>query len=382
MTTMRTAVMVHPSAELYGSDRMFAESAHALTEGGWRVVAVLPHEGPLAALLRDHGAEIVCCPTPVLRKAALRPAGLVRLLAEVVRSAVPMLRLLRKVAPDVVYVNTVTIPLWLVLARLWCGRVVAHVHEAEDDVPAVVRVALAAPLLAARVVVFNSNVSANTTVRSIPRLGRKMCLIYNGVAGPGEPPRRRGQRPGEPARLVLVGRLSPRKGSDVAIEAVQRLHQGGRRVRLDLFGSVFPGYEWFEDQLRARIAEAGLQDHVRLHGFAADIWQAYAGADIALVPSTKVESFGNASVEAQLAEVPVIVTDVPGLPETVSYGEYGTVAAAGDPDALAGAVRQLLDDWHRTREIATAAQRHARTRFAPEEYRNQILKIANELCDQ
>lgn len=373
--------MVHPSAELYGSDRMFAESAHALTEGGWRVVAVLPHEGPLAPLLRARGAEVVCCPTPVLRKAALRPAGLVRLLAEVARSAIPMLRLLREVAPDVVYVNTVTIPLWLVLARLWCGRVVAHVHEAEDDVPAVVRMALAAPLLAARVVVFNSDLSAGTTVRSIPRLARKMCLIYNGVAGPAEPPRH-AQRPGEPARLVLVGRLSPRKGSDVAVEAVRRLHRSGLEVSLDLFGSVFPGYEWFEDQLRERIAEAGLRDHVRLHGFAADVWHAYEGADIALVPSTKVESFGNASVEAQLAEVPVIVTDVPGLPETVSYGEYGRVVAAGDPDALAGAVRQLLDDWHRARETATAAQRHARLRFAPEEYRNQILKIANELCDR
>ncbi|MGH3432053.1 MAG: glycosyltransferase, partial [Thermocrispum sp.] len=130
--------MVHPSAELYGSDRMFAEAAVALAEAGWRVVVALPggcEHGELAVLLRDLGADVVFCPTPVLRKAALRPAGFARLLFDGLRAVRPMLRLARAVRPRAVYVNTVTVPLWLVLARLLRLPVLAHVHEAEDEVP-------------------------------------------------------------------------------------------------------------------------------------------------------------------------------------------------------------------------------------------------------
>src|SRR5690606_29077388 len=108
----RTALMVHPSVELYGSDRMFVESVAALIEHEWRVVVALPGEGDLARLLRGAGADVRLCPTPVLRKAALRPAGFARLALEAARAVRPMLRLARAVRPDAGYINTVTVPPW------------------------------------------------------------------------------------------------------------------------------------------------------------------------------------------------------------------------------------------------------------------------------
>jgi hypothetical protein len=172
-------------------------------------------------------------------------------------------------------------------------------------------------------------------------------------------------------RIVLVGRLSPRKGTDVAIEAIGKLK---RPVTLDVYGSVFAGYEWFEAQLRQRIAELGIADAVRLHGFRADVWPAYADADIALVPS-RVEPFGNTAVEAQLAGVPVIVTDAQGLPETVSGGKFGTIVPTDDPDALADAINALLDDWPAARATAIEAEANARTTFAPATYRKRLIEL-------
>ena len=125
----------HPSAERYGADRIFAESVRAFTEAGWQVTVTLPDDGELVPILREAGADVVFCPTPVLRKAALRPAGLCTLLADTARAIAPMTRLLRRVRPDLVYVNTVTVPAWLAMAKLLGKRVVAHVHEAEDAVP-------------------------------------------------------------------------------------------------------------------------------------------------------------------------------------------------------------------------------------------------------
>lgn len=375
MSGMPTAVMAHPSAELYGSDRMFAESVRALAGAGWRTVAVLPHSGPLVDELRQRGAQVEFCPTPVLAKAALRPAGLIRLAAQAIRALPAMLRVLRRHRPDLVFVNTVTIPLWLVLARGLGHRVVVHVHEAEDAAPRPIRMVLAAPLLAARIVVVNSRAALGTLERSLHRVGRKARLVYNGVIGPCAPV----DRPLRvlPERLVLVGRLSPRKGTDIAIEAVKRLHAAGHEVTLDLIGSVCDGYEWFERALIDQIDAAGLAGHVRLAGFTADVWAAYADADIALVPS-RVEPFGNVAVEAQLAGVPVIVSDAQGLPETVDGGRFGTVVPAEDPGALADAVVAMREDWARVQRTAAAAQEAAREKFSPERYRAVIADVVSE----
>ena len=369
---MKRVLCCHPSAERYGADRIFVESVLAFVEAGAQVTVTLPNEGDLVGVLREAGAEVVFCPTPVLRKAALRPAGLLRLLADTVRAIGPMAGLLRRVRPDLVYVNTVTVPAWLALAKLLGRRVVAHVHEAEDAVPGPIRTALALPLLAANLVLVNSEATAATVTRGVGALRRRIRLLYNGVAGPAQPPEPPAE-PRDPARIVLVGRLSPRKGTDVAIEAIGKLK---RPATLDVYGSVFAGYEWFETRLRQRIAELGLADVVRLHGFRADVWPAYAEADVALVPS-RVEPFGNTAVEAQLAGIPVIVTDAQGLPETVAGGRFGTIVPAEDPGALADAINALLEDWPATRATATEAQANARTAFAPATYRARLIGLVS-----
>ncbi|WP_232376146.1 glycosyltransferase [Amycolatopsis aidingensis] len=375
--TRRRALLAHASAELYGSDRVFLESVRALAEAGWQVTVTLPAAGPLEDALRRAGARVLRCPSPVLRKAALRPAGLARLLLDTARAVPPMVRLLREIRPELVYVNTVTVPLWLPLARLLGAAVVAHVHEAEEAVPAPVRFALAAPLLAAHRVVVNSLATGAVVVRALPRLRERTRLVYNGVPGPpARPPSP--PRHGEPARVLLVGRISPRKGTDTAVRALARLRERGRPVELEVLGSVFPGYEWFERRVRAEAERAGIAGSVRLGGFRDEVWEAYRAADVAIVPS-RVEPFGNTAVEAQLAGVPVVVTDAQGLPETVEGGRWGAVVPADDPDALAAAIAAVLDDHPAALARARAAREAARTRFGPRRYRAEILALATEV---
>ena len=76
-------------------------------------------------------------PTPVLRKTYLTPRGLLRLFALTARSIPAEVRVLREVRPDVIYVNTITQPLWLVLGRCLRIPVVCHVHEGEASMPRV-----------------------------------------------------------------------------------------------------------------------------------------------------------------------------------------------------------------------------------------------------
>lgn len=369
---MTTVLLAHASTELYGSDLQLVETAAGCVEAGADVVVVLPGDGPLAERMRSVGARVEMLDVPVLRKAYMTPRGMVTLTGHTVRALGPMVRLVRRVRPDTVLVNTLTIPVWLMAARLAGVAPVSHVHEAEADVPRVVRVALAAPQLLARKIVVNSQAARDVLVSAVPALGKRTQVVYNGVPEPADevPAPLEVRQAGEPARVVLVGRLSPRKGTDVALEAVARLRREDRDVRLTLCGSVFTGYEWYEDQLRERAAQADLAGAVDLLGYV-DPWEWFARADVVVVPS-RVEPFGNVAVQAMHAGKPVVVSRTQGLAEIVRDGETGRLVPPDDAEALAKAIAELLDDPARAGSMAEAGRQDAQERFGVQRYRAQM----------
>lgn len=349
---------------------MLLESVIAFLSQGWRVIVAVPNDGPLVPHLAETGAEVRVIENPVLRKAYLSLFGLIRCAWSLLQ-ALP--RVWRQVDPrqvDVVFVNTLTVPLWLTVARLRRIPVVCHVHEAEADEPKLVRLALVLPLLLARLIIANSAASRDVILRDLPRLKDRMLVVYNGFDGPARAKSPRQHLTGT-TRLILLGRISPRKGTDVAVAAVAQLVRLGCDVTLDLVGGVFPGYEWFERDVRAQIAAAGLADRVRWCGETPDQWGAFQAADIALVPS-RVEPFGNTAVEAMLAERPVVASATQGLVEIVDPRRTGELVPPGDSTALAGRIWSLMDDWPRALRLARRGRLEASRRFSRQNYRGAV----------
>jgi len=365
-------LVVHPGAELYGADRVLLESVAGLVTGAQVTVAV-PAPGPLVAELEVRGARVVVCRMPVLRKAALRPRGAMRLLADAVLGLVPALVLLRRHGSGGVYVNTLTLPSWPLLARLAGRHSLVHVHEAERSAPRLLRRALSvAPALADQVVV-NSHFTLDVLGEAAPQLRDRATVVLNGVPGPAGP-----ELTGT-LRLVVIGRLSPRKGPQVAVAALRELVARGVDARLTLVGSVFAGYEWFEAELREGIVTAGLTDRVELLGFQADVWAHLAAADVVLVPSVAEEPFGNTAVEAVLAARPVVVSDGGGLREAVAGYPSARCADPGRPADWADAVQRVVADWAGYRRAAEEDAREAARRHAPERYRAQVADLMASL---
>ena len=84
-----------------------------------------------------------------------------------------------------------TIPLWILAARLTRTPVLVHVHEAEDDMPRSLRIALNSPLLLASAVIANSAASREVLLDVLPRLTGRTAVVPNGVPNPGVLPGRR-----------------------------------------------------------------------------------------------------------------------------------------------------------------------------------------------
>lgn len=370
----RAVLFAHPSAELYGADRVFLESVSAAVDAGATVTVTLPVPGPLVAALRDRGARVVFCPTPVLQKSALRPAGFGRLLRTGLRSIRPGLRLIRDAGVDGVYVSTITAPAWIVLGRISRRRVTVHVHEAEQNAPALIRWLLSAPAWLAHTVVVNSRFSLDALVSKRSRLRRRCVVLYNGVPGPTVVEQARPTLAG-PVRLLFIGRLSPRKGPQFALEILAELRNRGVDASLDLLGSVYPGYEWFEAQLREQASTPALQDRVRFRGFEDDVWPAISAADVVLIPSLIDEPFGNTAVEAVLAARPVIASDASGLREAAAGYATAQLVEPSDTASWAAAVEHVIADWSEFGAAAVRDAEKARDRHSVSSYREQLAEM-------
>jgi glycosyltransferase involved in cell wall biosynthesis len=364
-----TVLVAHPSPDIYGSDRMVAESVRALA-GEFPVVVVLPADGPLVPMLTAAGAHVITIHGPVLRKAVLSPLGLVRLGLQAACAFPRYVRVLQRLRPCIVYVNTVTIPLWILAARLARIPVLCHVHEAEQTLNRGGRWLLTLPLRWASAVIANSR-STETVLASSGLPRRRIQIIYNGISSPVSTT----PFAASPRLLAVVGRLSPRKGPDIAIKATLELLQRGREVSLDIIGGSFTGYEWYESKLHGLAAGC---DAIRFCGEVGVIWPSLAAADIVVIPSYG-ESFGNVAVEAMLAGRPVVASDIQGLTEVICDGETGVLVPPGDAEALADGIESLLADWERARRLADAGREDARARFGAERYRREIVAAVRGL---
>jgi glycosyltransferase involved in cell wall biosynthesis len=145
---------------------------------------------------------------------------------------------------------------------------------------------------------------------------------------------------GDVLRLLAVGRLVPKKGLDVLIEAARRLPMP--------FELRIVGHGPERERLRAAIQAGGLGDRVWLAGPVthADLPACYAAAHVVVVPSV-VDASGdrdglpNVVLEAMASGRPVVASDVAAIGTAVAHRRSGLLVPPGDPDALAAAITEL-----------------------------------------
>ncbi|WP_369069176.1 glycosyltransferase [Kineococcus terrestris] len=189
--------------------------------------------------------------------------------------------------------------------------------------------------------------------------------VYNGLdldELPWSEPR---SAPAAERVVAAVGRLVPKKGFDVLLDAVALLRAAGDPVRLDLAGS---GPE--EAALRERARAAGLAGAVRFLGpqpqhAVVDLLRRSAvfAAPCVVAPDGDRDGLPTVLLEAMAVGTPVVSTPVTGIPEAVLDGVTGTLVPERDPAALAAALRRLLDDPALRRERSRAARRLVEERF-------------------
>lgn len=175
----------------------------------------------------------------------------------------------------------------------------------------------------------------------------KIVTIHNGWQGtPASNPSTRYPH----TTIGSVGNLRDEKGHATLIEAFADV-RSSHEARLLLVGDG-P----LRSALEQQATDLGVRDDVEFTGAVADVWPYLEQMDIFVLPS-KHEALGIAALEAMAAGVPVVASDVGGIPEIVENDRTGLLVPPQDPRALAERIERLLTHPELAETFRVAARR-------------------------
>jgi N-acetyl-alpha-D-glucosaminyl L-malate synthase BshA len=164
-----------------------------------------------------------------------------------------------------------------------------------------------------------------------------------------------GMRENEPV-LIHVSNFRPVKRIGDVVSVFAEVHRQ-RPCRLVMIGD---GPE--RSPAERRVRELGLEERVAFLGKQESFVELLAAADVFLLPSEQ-ESFGLAALEALSCGIPVVASDIGGIPEQVEHGSTGYLATVGDVASMARHVLELVGDPERWRLFSRRAREHVLTHF-------------------
>lgn len=160
---------------------------------------------------------------------------------------------------------------------------------------------------------------------------------------------------------AFVGRISPEKGIPVLVEA-SRL--SGIPTRIAGNGEIAGLKESAPDH----VTFTGPMSREQLPDF-------YRQARFLVVPSVWYETFGVVLTEAMTAGIPVIASDIGGMPEVFEHRRSGLLVPPNSPQALASAMRLLWDDVELCKRMGKQAREHALTHYTADAYYTKLTRV-------
>jgi glycosyltransferase involved in cell wall biosynthesis len=350
-------------------------------------MVLLPYDGPLKKELMFVGVDVRVEPALAMltRQKFKYLRGAMTLLARLPRSVHRLRGVIREFRPDLIHTNTAIILSSGIAARLENIPHFWHVRESFAEFgPLWFFYQWYMYFFASRVICVSAAVQRQfvSYIRH-----RKTLVLHNGIprsefgtVSEGRVQEFRQRYALEGFLLVgVVGRLKMvRKGQDTFLKAAAKLVPDYPLVRFIIIGSNFPGNEDHSVALTNLGRTLGIEDRLVYTGDVPDIQAAYAALDISVLPSGQPEPFGGVVLESMASAKPVIGTMIGGTCEQIDNEETGLLIPPRDPEALASAIRRLLDDHSLRLKFGEAGRRRFEQKFEFDLFYKQMNQIYSE----
>ena len=217
----------------------------------------------------------------------------------------------------------------------------------------------------ARAIVTETDYAARFLCEQFPHCADRVHRIYNGldVAEFG-----RADFSSTPPLMIAVGRLIPKKGFSDLIRACALLAERGKSFRCEIIGEGPLG-----EELRRQIDDMHLQNNVELIGAKpqTQLRGRLAAANVFVLPSVMdpdggMDNLPTVIMEAMATGLPVVSTNIGGIPEMIIDNETGFLVEPGDTAAMADAIETVINDSSSAARLGQSGYERAGALFSIE----------------
>lgn len=340
---MRIAYLLTCADQVGGASIHVVSLAEALQDEGQRPIVLVGGHGPFTDLLQGKGIPFHSLPNLTRTISPLKDALAVKVIVDQLRELKPDLLsthnskagVLGRVAGRLTQIPT------LFTAHGWAfsegvGRKRWVYRQIERRV---------APLTAAIVTVseYDRGLALEAGIGPPDRI---VC-IHNGM--PDVEPNCRGDPSREPPRLIMVARFAPQKDHETLLKALNGLRD--RPWTLDLIGDGPT-----RQKIEAKVVSLGLADRVRILGYVDDVDRRLSEAQ-AFILTSHWEGLPRSIIEAMRAGLPVVASNIAGIPEQVVDGVTGYLVPRGDDRMLRNRLENILQNPSLRGQLGAAGRR-------------------------
>jgi glycosyltransferase involved in cell wall biosynthesis len=173
----------------------------------------------------------------------------------------------------------------------------------------------------------------------------------------------------------VAASLVPNKGHDCFLEAMRLVIQEHPRAK-----GLLAGAGPLRGELEASAARLGIGGNIVFCGLVRRMGEFYSAADVLVQPSVYREGLSISILEAMSACIPVIGSDIGGIPEAVENGKSGILVPPNDPAALAAAIKRLIRDRSLAAGLGRAGRSAYEAKFTHAIMLSKVTGIYEELC--
>jgi glycosyltransferase involved in cell wall biosynthesis len=352
------------SQEVSGPDESLRTLLGELVRRGLEPHVVLPAPGPQIERYEAVGARVHFAPLAVLRRSVSVATALYP--AQLARAAWSVGRLARQLRADLIHTNMEVLLEGGLAARALGLPHIMHYRGNTLDRPKAAFDTLVAAWTRTADHIF---CISDATAEIFRRRGHRdhVEVLYNPIdlaqfrPGAAAPEVRAAL--GAAAGDLLIGtvaRIHPRKELETFVRAAARVRAAVPQARFVVVGAAEgPLEEGYQARLKDLTATEGLQDRLSFAGARRDVPNVMRALDV-FVLTSRHEGFGRVVAEAMATARPIVVSDEGAPPELVQRGRLGLCAAAGDPEAFAARILELLRERDRATRLGAAAVGAAR----------------------
>ncbi|MEI8047703.1 MAG: glycosyltransferase family 4 protein [Bacteroidota bacterium] len=362
-------LFVNQGFELYGSDRMLLLNIRAaqIKYPEKRIVIVLPRRGTLSDYLEKEFGDITIT---IKRIGVIRKNDLKHLNFYVFLRIFIFFRLIPFFNSfDLVYINSI-VAIDCILALRYCKvHSFIHVHE--------LPIGLSRSIFS-RLLNFSRSdlifVSEAAQKAYINLRNKKQFIVWNGCKSYNK--LENSSQNKDIINILLLGRISYRKGHHVLIKAISLLPTNYQKnLKLKIVGDVYLKQNKLKTMLTDMVVKNNLQHIIEFQSFTSNPEILYNWANVVAIPSVLPESFGLVAIEAMSVGKLVLAANIGGFNEIIEKNVNGMLFEPGNENDLAAKIIELIENPHLIQDIGNKGLEVFQDKFSEETYLNKLTEI-------